>query len=160
MQNICCIKPDGYMHMFCASLMKMIMKQSISLLRLCSCAGTCEYGNGAPIIKLSAPLMRYRTNDDLKVHHAAAIYPAKACHRHTESLPVHGCESLACRCNKASPNERLRMAVCKASARGWCEELDMSQAYGNPTCLKGMPSSSLASAGVPALKFSAHHRKK
>ena len=34
---------------------------------LCSCAGTCEYGNGAPIIKLSAPILRYRTSDDLKV---------------------------------------------------------------------------------------------
>ena len=34
---------------------------------LCSCAGTCEYGNGAPIIKLSVPILKYRTSDDLKV---------------------------------------------------------------------------------------------
>ncbi|CAL5223634.1 g6178 [Coccomyxa viridis] len=30
------------------------------------CAGTCSYGNGAPVIKLSAPLMKYRTTEDMK----------------------------------------------------------------------------------------------
>ncbi len=39
---------------------------------LCRCAGTCSYGNGAPVIKLSAPLMKYRTTEDMKASSTAA----------------------------------------------------------------------------------------
>jgi hypothetical protein len=45
----------------------MSIKGHQALGMLCSAAGTCSYSNGAPIIRLSVPLLKYRTTDDLKV---------------------------------------------------------------------------------------------
>ena len=80
-----------------------------TVMELCSCAGTCEYGNGAPIIKLSAPILRYRTSDDLKV----SIWPLGLVH--TGRLAYH--EVTVCGCSRAALVVPITFKLTSAMAK-------------------------------------------